>query len=101
VYAEDQLYTQALAAYNAALDSVDPDSQAASAASPGLLYKKALIYLTVIEDGPGGLELLTQALDAGFTDREALTQLLHHPDLTNPAPVRALFTEKGLDLEDL
>ncbi|MDR1893179.1 MAG: tetratricopeptide repeat protein [Spirochaetales bacterium] len=89
IYSRQELFTEALGAYDQIADSDPPPAE--------ILYKKAVIYLTAIDDSEGGLALLSRALEAGFDREEAFRELLARSDLGDPRGVRALLREKGLE----
>jgi len=87
-YREEKLYEKALNAYDAAIKA-KPDS-------PAVLYAKADILLTAIQDEPNGIRALKAALDAGFNDRKALKTLLDNPELVGTQAVDELLRSKNL-----
>ena len=76
------------------------DAFAASAkADPkraGAWFGLARLRLVVASDSEQGLAALKSALDAGFSDKKAATDLLDEPDLPERAKVLELLKAKGL-----
>ena len=61
-----------------------------------ILAYKALILLVGFEETSDGLELLRQALEAGYGKREMLVRFFEFPDVPGFEEVRGLLKEKGL-----
>jgi tetratricopeptide (TPR) repeat protein len=59
-------------------------------------FSSAVIQLTKIEDPDRGLTALSQAIEGGFEDREAIGQLLADPELLERDRVRTLLQQNGL-----
>jgi tetratricopeptide (TPR) repeat protein len=70
---EAELYARALDEYQAALADLPPDSTNPRAAD--LRFSLARVYLVADADDPQGMIELKNALDGGFTGREALESL--------------------------
>ena len=87
-YRRLERYDRALEAYTAAL------ARQEKFAEPR--FYSALIYLTRIEDPQAGLAALKQALDDGFADRAAITELYNSPGLEEKEKVRELLAGRNL-----
>ncbi|MCX7024231.1 MAG: tetratricopeptide repeat protein [Spirochaetes bacterium] len=59
-------------------------------------FALARLRLTVAHDASGGMEALNKAIDAGFSDKQAIEALLAAKDLAAREEVTALFREKKL-----
>ena len=64
--------------------------------SPSTWFSSAVIQLTKIEDPDRGLTALTQALEGGFGNQEAIAELLADPELLERDRVEALLRQNGL-----
>lgn len=87
-YQKEELYDRALDSYDAAL--------ALKASAPDVLFAKATILLTGIEDEDAGFKALTAAIDAGFADKKKLQSLVDNPNLTIQDKVRSYLRDKKL-----
>ncbi len=87
-YKNEKLYEKALSAYDAAI-AVKPDA-------PDVLFSKAEILLTAIQDEPNGLKALGAALDAGYENRKAIDSLLSNKELVGKQAVESLLKKKNL-----
>lgn len=83
-YRSEKLYDKALKTYDAAL-KVKPKAAK-------LLFAKAEILLTEIQDATNGVKALKAALDAGFKDRKALDSLVANPNLVDKQAVEGLVS---------
>ncbi|HUX20702.1 MAG TPA: tetratricopeptide repeat protein [Spirochaetia bacterium] len=87
-YRSEKLYDKALSAYDAAIAIKPTDS--------GVLFSKAEILLTAIQDEANGLKALKAALDSGFADRKAINTLLANPELVGKHAIETLLESKNL-----
>lgn len=87
-YRKEQLYDKALNAYDAVL-KIKPDNA-------DVLFAKAEILLTAIQDGANGMKALTAAVAAGYSDRKALDALVSNPELVDKSAVEELLRTKKL-----
>jgi tetratricopeptide (TPR) repeat protein len=87
-YEDIEYYSKALEVYRKLLQQEQTKGRAA--------FRTAVIYLTAADEPESGIENLETALDAGFRDREAVTELLEQEDLTARDEVIALFEEYEL-----
>lgn len=87
-YRQEQLYDKALNTYDAAL-KVKPDAS-------GVLFAKAEILLTAIQDQVNGLKALKAAVDAGFDKRKEIDALLANKELVGKREVEAILQSKNL-----
>ncbi len=71
-YSRNGDYSSALRLYNTMLKKNN---------DPAVLFKKAFILLTAMEDYDNGIEVLKKALAAGFSDKKELKKLRDYPDL--------------------
>lgn len=71
-YTKEKNYTEALKDYDLILSK---------GKDPEILFKKAFLLLTKIEDYDTGLKILQEALQAGFSDKSRLEKLSKYPDL--------------------
>ncbi|HUZ16936.1 MAG TPA: tetratricopeptide repeat protein [Spirochaetia bacterium] len=88
IYRKEELYDKAIKAYDAAL-KLKPGTAS-------LLFAKAEILLTAIQDAQAGMLALQAAIDAGFSDRSALARLVANPELVNKQEVERYLNEKEL-----
>jgi predicted Zn-dependent protease len=86
-YGIQERYDKALEAYAQALAYDEKRSQA--------WFSSAVIQLTKIEDPDRGLTALSQALEGGFKDQEAIEELLADPALLERDRVEALLQQNG------
>lgn len=84
-YEEARYFSRALDTYSAVLDR---DEQ-----NPGALFGRARVLLTGAEEPEEGLSALRSALQAGFTDDQAISDLLARDDLLEPGRVREVLEE--------
>lgn len=87
-YQKEEQFDRAISAYNAAL--------ALKPASADLLFDKATIFLTGIDDAKEGIKALQAAIAAGFADRETAQALAANPHLIEPETVRKLLIDSRL-----
>jgi tetratricopeptide (TPR) repeat protein len=59
-------------------------------------FSSAVIQLTKIEDPDRGLTALTQALEGGFKNQEAISELLADTELLEKERVKTLLESRGL-----
>ena len=93
IYFDQEKYGQALEMYEKAVSGEGETS-------PGILFKKAVILLTVVEDEDAGLEALENALKNGFKDREELKKLVETSGFLFTDQVNDIFINNGIDLEN-
>ncbi|MBN2051652.1 MAG: tetratricopeptide repeat protein [Spirochaetales bacterium] len=65
-------------------------------ASSELLFEKAFILLTALEDYDEGMATLAKAVEEGFSDTERVIQLAEYPELYNAQEIIPFLVEKGL-----
>ncbi len=87
-YRRLERYDKALAAYTNAITYDEKKAEA--------WFYSAQILLSKIEDPKRGLTALSQALDYGFKDKDAILALLELPELLDKIKVEALLQKKGL-----
>jgi tetratricopeptide (TPR) repeat protein len=88
LYEKGKRYPEAMDALEAAL-KLDPKRAAAA-------FALARLRLVIADDADKGLEALKNALDAGFSDKDAAAALLAEPDLPERQKVFDLLKSKGL-----
>ena len=88
LYEKQRRYADAMAALDAAT-KVDPKRDRA-------WFALARLRLVVADDGPGGLDALKRALDAGFSDKKAAEALVAEPGLPELEKIAASLKGKGL-----
>ncbi len=82
LYVKEEYYDKALQTYDLVL---------AKKPSPTVMFKKAKILLTAVEDSEKGLKTLEDALKAGYNDQKELNDLLSAKNLVSPDAVRSLI----------
>jgi len=87
-YRIQERYDKALDAYALTLSYDEKRSEA--------WFFSAVIQLTKIEDPDRGLTALSEALEGGFNDQEAITELLADSELLERDQVEALLQRRGL-----
>ena len=87
-YRIEERYDRALEAYEQVIAS---DKKRVEA-----WFYSAVIQLTKIEDPDRGLNALSQALEGGFSNQEAIDELLADPELLERDRVEALVQRRGL-----
>ena len=93
IYRTQEHYDWALDAYAEALGYDESLTEA--------LFATAVIQLTKIEDPDRGLTALTEALEVGFDDQEAISRLLSDPNLLERNMVESLLQQRGLLPEEV
>lgn len=88
IYAEERYFARAISVYDEVLARDETNAVA--------LYGKAVLQLTAVEDAVSGVENLTAALEAGFSDEERAQELLERDDLLSRTQVTSLFVDYGL-----
>ena len=88
LYEKGRRYADAMATLDAATKA-DPKRS-------GAWFALARLRLVVADDGPGGLDALKRALDAGFSDKKAAEALMAEPGLPELEKIAALLKGKGL-----
>lgn len=84
LYDEQKYYDRALSTYDIILKKKQ---------TPDLLFQKARILLTAVQDAETGLTALEQALKAGFDNKDELKTLLSNKDLVGADTVKALIDQ--------
>ncbi len=84
----DKSYVSALEVYDEYLDMDNSDGR--------ILFEKAFILLTAIEDLEAGLTALSDAVSAGFEDTERFNALAGYPDLLYGEEIRKYLNDGGL-----
>lgn len=87
-YSRQQLYDKTIQAYDAAL-KIKPES-------PSVLFDKAEVLLTAIQDAQGGMSALQAAVRAGFNDRVRAAKLVANPELIDRQEVERYLAGQGL-----
>ena len=87
-YQKEQQFDRAITAYNAAL-SLKPKAA-------DVLFDKAQILLTAIDDGTEGLKALHAAIEAGFDDKTKAKALGSSSNLVEADKVRQLLSDSHL-----
>ncbi len=64
--------------------------------SPVLLFDKAFILLTAIEDYELGIPALEKAMESGFSDSDRIDELKSYPDLLNKDRILSVFIDYPL-----
>ncbi|MBI9102369.1 MAG: tetratricopeptide repeat protein [Spirochaetales bacterium] len=90
VYSEQEKYGLALEVYEKALDGNEP--------LPEILFKKARILLTIVEDEDEGLAVLSKAIEAGYRSIDDFNKLLEYEGLLFVDAVNNLYSEAGIEL---
>ncbi len=85
-YAADKNYTEALATY---------DQLLSKHRDPEILFDKAFILLTAVEDYDKGLSVLKEALAGGFGDQKKIKKLKDYPDLLYKERIVKVLKEAG------
>lgn len=88
IYAEERYFARAISVYDRVLAGEETNAEA--------LFGTAVLQLTAIEDAVSGVESLTAALEAGFSDEERAEALLEREDLLSRTQVTGLFVDYGL-----
>ena len=78
-----------------AMSTLDAATKA-DASRAGAWFALARLRLVVAEDGDGGLDALTHALGAGFSDKDAAAKLMAEPVVADREKVADLLRSKGL-----
>ena len=91
-FEEHRYFDRALEAYDRVLEEREQDPEAS--------FGKARILLTAAEDPEAGASALQAAVDAGFSDAEAMTALLEREDLRARERVRSIARDAGLISEE-
>ena len=94
---EAEEYAGALEVADELLEIVEkrPDESGASPRAEILAYK-ALILLAGFEETSDGLELLRQALEGGYDEREMLVRFFKFPDIPGFDEVQRILGERGI-----
>jgi tetratricopeptide (TPR) repeat protein len=93
VFEEAEYYSRALQVYERLAEANPEDAE--------MLFRRARLLLTVVEEAQAGLEALEAALENGFAERDALGLLLQNPELVAPAEVEELLRAREFDLDAL
>lgn len=80
-------YSRVIELYDILID-MDP--------SPALLFDKAFILLTAIEDYELGIPALEKAMESGFSDLDRIDELKSYPDLLNRDRILSVFIDYPL-----
>lgn len=88
IYADERYFARAVSVYDRIL--------ARDETNPEALFGIAVLQLTAIEDAASGVENLTAALEAGFSEEERAVALLEREDLLSRTQVAGLFVDYGL-----
>lgn len=86
-YEEARFFSRALDIYSSILDREEQHARA--------LFGRARVLLTGAEEPEEGIAALTSALQAGFSDEQALRELLARDGLLVPGRVREVLEENG------
>ncbi len=98
LYVEAREFAKAMTALEKAV-AIEPrasESRVSAARRARAWFALARLRLAEAEDGKGGLEALSKALEAGFADREAAAALLALPVLAEREAVAQALRAKGL-----
>ncbi len=87
-YQKQEEFDRALSAYNAAI--------ALKPTASDVLFDKATILLTAIDDAKEGLKTLHAAIEAGFADEGKAKALVSNPNLVEAGQVRTMLSDSHL-----
>lgn len=88
----ERSYNRVIGFYDVLVE-LDPD--------PVLLFDKAFILLTAIEDYELGIPALEKALQDGFSDVERIDELKSYPDLLDKDRILSVFISYPLQLSEI
>jgi len=87
-YQKEQQFDRAISAYDAAI--------ALKPTAADVLFDKATVLLTAIDEGKEGLKILHAAIEAGFSDKVKAKALASNPNLVEADQVRLMLSDSRL-----